>query len=461
MATMGLVLGVLASLTVGLAVGERLSERDKNMPPELLFGLSFPLGAAIIGLLVYLDILFILPVFSFLAFALGPLAMVSLIVRRRHRNWGGFSLPLWLALVIALLTVAALLLASFIPYRGGDGLWVHGFKARHLLSDPTAANPIFHDPDIVHCNEYTPLWPAAFLVFLARLGAGWSRWPHLALVLFYPSLLLFMFGLLREYLNRRRAALLTLALAVTPAYGLPLGGVYSHYVDVPISFFMVATASLLARHLKHGSPGSLSLAVLFGTAMVYTKNEGLPVFALLLLFTLAVLSFSRSARHAGWHAGLLTLALTVWPLPFHLQFRSTIRTTHYDIWFRDLSLNTLWTNLPRLTEIAWSFLGECTDPRHWGLWWLFLAGAVAVAIRRRLLDFSAVLLLPIVTVLGASFFVYWQDFMDFRQHITWSLDRVILQCLPCAMLFIGIVSAQILANDRHPEQHENIDRKIA
>jgi hypothetical protein len=440
---LALIAGVAACFLVGFALVRLLARDDDDLPPELALGLAFPLGAGVIGVLSYLEILFTAPAFFWLAAAAGPAAFAALVIFRQPPS-ARWTMPWWLVLLIAALTVLALGLALWIPYRGGDGIWVHAFKARHLLAFPSAANPIFHDPNIVHCNEYSPLWAASLLVFFARLGGGfYAPWPHLALVFFFPSLMLIVYGALRQWVAPRVANWLTAIFALTPGYGFPLGGAYSHYVDIPLSTFYVAASVLLVRHLRRGAPGALPLAVLFGMAMTYTKNEGLPVFVILAIGVAIAALADRNAPARPWRAGLIALAASFWMLPFHLIFRGQIRTTHYQIWFRDLSFDTLILNLPRLPIIAWEMLRELANPAHWGPWWWAVAIALVLVARGRRLPHAWLLLAPVVTVLGASAFVYWQDFMDFRDHIRWSLDRIVLQVVPLAALFFAATWAAI------------------
>lgn len=438
MNALGFLIAAGYCFVLGLAFVRAFSRQDKNMPTELLIGLAFPLGAGLVGCIGYMQSLFAWPIGFWPAVGLGLITSVYLLIRSHGLGPLKRTMPLWLLAIIALLTLLSLYLAIALPYRGGDGIWIHSFKARHLLAEASWLNPIFHDPRIVHCNEYTPLWAANLLAFTAKLGGGWSEpWPNLLLVLMFPALLFIIYGALSEQSNKKAAAFFTLALALTPAYAFRLGGAYSHYLDIPLSAFIAASVILLQRHLQRGAPGSGALAALFAVATLFVKNEGLPIFILLTVYVVAALIFSASVRRISWKPVVLTLLLTCWPIPFHLYFRAQIRTTHYQIWFRDWSAQTMINNVDRIPFIFWDTARELGNPMHWGLWWLLFIAVLLIGVRRWIKSPATIFLAPMLAILGPTFLVYWQDYMDFRQHIQWSFDRLLIQLLPCAVLFLA------------------------
>ncbi|MCZ7582636.1 MAG: hypothetical protein M5R36_04480 [Deltaproteobacteria bacterium] len=311
---------------------------------------------------------------------------------------------------------------------------MHAFKARHMLALGSWADAFFLDPLVVHCNETTPLWTSALLAATSA-GGHWSEpWPHLILIPFYPSLLLIVFGALRERVGQAGAAWTAVLIALTPAYGFALGGAGSHYVDVPLSVFFLGAALGVFIFLERNDAGALTVGVLLAFIAIHVKNEGLPV-ALAVLAPAAVRFVRSSEARARAERAIIAALLLGSTLPFHFIARSFFRTTQSQIWFHDLSAETFVQNVGRVPAILGLTGLEAANTTHWGLWWFLIIAAAVPLIVRRDRPLDTIFLIPGLVVIGSSLGIYWQDYMDFREHIAWSFDRVLLQALPGAVCF--------------------------
>ncbi len=448
MSRMGALFAVLYCWLIGWAI-LRIVHRNAVMPSGLSIGLAYPLGAGIVGVAAYFQILFQWPIPFAVAVFSGLAAVAYILFRTRKISLPRLTMPPPLIIFILSLTGLAFILAALLPYRGGDGVWVHAFKARHLLADNSMLNPIFLDPMIVHSNETTPLWAPALIRFAAILGGGWSEpWPHLVLIPFYPSLLFIFFGALQEKTGSKTASWLTAALALVPAFGMPLGGVYSHYVDIPMSAFILGAVVLAFRFTERPDAGTASCASILLFIMIFVKNEGLPVAAAMAATWIAVCIPGISTRRPLIRGIGVPLLLLGWTLPFHFLFRAMIPRTHDQFWFHNFTPENLELNVQRIPVILKMTAAEFVNIGHWGLWWpAFFAAVFSAVLWRRKAAFHLPAA-PVAAMLAAVFVIYWQDYMNFVFHIRWSFDRILLQLLPCAAFFTVLVFHSLF-NPRH------------
>ena len=163
--------------------------------------------------------------------------------------------------------------------EGWDAFSIWNLHARFLyLSGPqwrdgfSAAIPWSH-PD------YPLLLPAAVAHFWSYLGHDDSSVPGAIGFLFTFSTVGLLFSTLSILRGRTTAMLGGLALLTTPFF-IELGT--SQYADVPLSFFILATITLLCLHdarageaCASGFPSLIVLAGLAAGFAAWTKNEGL------------------------------------------------------------------------------------------------------------------------------------------------------------------------------------------
>ena len=169
-------------------------------------------------------------------------------------------------------------------YRGGAH-WRDGFSAFIPWSHP----------------DYPLLLPGAVAHFWSYLGSDEPTVPGVIGLLFTFSTVGLLVSALDVLRGRTPAMLAGLALLTTPFF-IELGT--SQYADVPLSFFFLATVTLLCLHDRHSGhatsssqPGLLVLAGLGAGFAAWTKNEGL--LFLCAIVAARVVVFFRPERHSA------------------------------------------------------------------------------------------------------------------------------------------------------------------
>jgi len=416
--------------------------------PDLWWALAEGLGLGwAVGVAVFTSILFGLSLagvpgaVGVYPAALCTAAGVGLLVRfvgaeRRGPSWAvpeGRSVPLLAALGI---TAAQVALSTWMtlraPFAAEDSWAFWGLKARMFAGDGLPPG-YFHDPTFLYSHPDYPLNLPLAEGTIFRLEGGWGE-PLAAL--FGPACLaalalLFAVGLARLY------GPTVAALGLTVLILLPMvpASAASGYADLPLAMYLGSAALYLLLWWRGGHRSdAVVMGLLLGGA-IWTKKEGTAVAAVALaLYGAGELlrrhgPISPRLRRLGW--GIVpALAL---PLPWELLLHGT-RPLGRD--FLPLTPMNLVGHLDRLPGIAAEFVLQMLSFAHWSLFWGMVGIVVALTIRR--LSWPGYGLLALLTgqlsVYGCSYIL--SSWGDYRVHIWTSLDRLLLQAVPVALLLL-------------------------
>lgn len=323
------------------------------------------------------------------------------------------------------------------PFAAWDAWSIWAFKA-HAFAGGGLPLSYFHDQQTLFTHPDYPLNLPLVEAVLLRLGG--PAGDHLAAlpgpVSFLALLLLFYTGLARLY-GAGRAAWAVAALALVPALASQAAG---GDADVPLALYAGGAALYLALWWRRRESADALLCALLAGGAAWTKKEGLPV-ALLLIAAFTTGEVWPGTVGALWPrlrqvAAVWALALAL-PLPW-LLFNWRTHPIGRD--FLPLTPGTLLAHLDRLPEIARFFGLLMLSFQHWSLLWVVLA-AVLVLRRRNLTGRGGALLVLLALQLAvyALAFVFsdWQPYTD---HIRTSLDRLLVQAVPLAVLVLSEVA---------------------
>ena len=341
------------------------------------------------------------------------------------------------AVQVALAALAAVRspLASF------DAWSVWAFKARMFaLGGPRPG--YFRDPVTLHTHPDYPLnLPLAEAALFRVPGAlGVTLAGLLGPACLAALLLLFYAGLARLH-GRPVAALATGALSCVPALSLQASG---GDADVPLAMYAGASALYLLLWWRGRRPADAVLMGLLAGGAAWTKKEGLPV-ALLLVLAFAAGEFLRRdawLRARAWTMMWVILGAAALPLPW-LLFTHVVHPLGRD--FLPLTPAVFVAHAGRLPHIATFFVLQMLAFKNWSLLWVALAGVLLLAARRLTLSGRGLLLLLLGQLgiyLLAFVFSNWQPY---AAHLQTSLDRLLVQTVPLALLLVVEAVAALTA----------------
>ena len=367
-------------------------------------------------------------------------------LRYRKRTSGKLSkldnrttiLAVWLAGVMAWVTLASFIWVGVGPHGDWDGWAIWNAHARYLYR----AGPVWRDhiKDTAH-PDYPLLLPAATARLWRYIGKDVPEAGGVQTVLITLSGVTILAASLWELRGASVSYLVPLLLLGSPFY-LILG--ISQYADVPLAVYILSTIALLCLHWKREPEGSRIMVLAgFTTGCAgWTKNEGLIFIA---VTTIAILLpiFRRPAvtmRQFGLFAigMLLPLAVTIYfkvavPAPNDLVANLGYATTLAKV-----------TDFKRYVTIATAFLDGFWSAGKWPIHpGIPLMALLAVCgIDRRLirdggwLTGAAILVAMLLTYFG----VYLITPLPLEYHIPTSLNRLLMHLWPSFLFLAGLMA---------------------
>ena len=407
--------------------------------------LGFAAGAGVLSLQVFLYKLLHLPA-NAATILLPWLPAAYLRLRAGPRlTWPTWpKRPDWVeaAGLVAMLAAPAL----WFPYertmplttRAWDAWAIWLFKAKAFYLDAGLDAFLERTGELTAQPSYPLLVPLYGTFLYTLTGGAADHLAKLASPLFFFAVLGGFYTLARRFASRPAALVFTAMLAnlhMVNIAAFELAG----YADTALSVYMLLGGGFLYAWLQERQPADLALASLFSALAAWTKNEG--------LFFLALVAAILLARRARWSAW-------VWPALAVLPWILVRRV--YDVPGADLWTGRLnWANLlPGLASFRRAFDLGRYNLAFWSL------AAAAVLYRRAGLDHRWLLLPALVAwqlagLLGA--------YLGGRNEIGWwiatSLDRVLAQVAPLALLASAVAAGAWLARLTPQETSRNLKTK--
>jgi hypothetical protein len=326
-----------------------------------------------------------------------------------------------------------------------DGLLVWEFKAHvSCLNDGAIPLSYFTDPTRVWSHQDYPL--------LVPLTEAWlyswlGRCDQEAVKLVFPGFYLAAIGLLfaaGEHLGGSRLrGLIAAALPFfVPSLIVGAGSVTSGYADFPLATFYLAAALLLLEYVGTRDRGLLGAVGVMSALLPWVKQEGLVLWACLLVVASVEAARSRDARLfvAVLAPGLLVIG------GWRLFLSVSGANVGHD--FASPSIAILMANYPRVREVSAATAVELMNMERWGLLWpcsllgLLLLAWSARSKHRAVIRPHIVVMLTCLTLLPLALyqcifiFSTWRPFTD---HVDSSLPRLILQTALLPILVLGLL----------------------
>jgi hypothetical protein len=365
----------------------------------------------------------------------------------------GRLLPVALAATLACTVARFVVVSVRCPHGHYDAWGIWNLRARFLFRGGRRWRDAFlieRTPVDWSHPDYPLLLPATVARGWYYLGHETTLVPVLVAGLFTfatVGLLLSVLALLR---GPRQGCLAGLVLLGTTFF-VDLGS--SQYADVPLGFFMLAATALVVLHDRSGAGDGrlLVLAGLMAGCAAWTKNEGL-----LFLVAVVLARVALGARPHGWRRSgreLLAFGLGLLPLAVILLSFKTQFAPPNDL----VAEQGLRATVARLLDGSrYVVVGQAfaTEVRHIGPWAVVLLAGYFVLLGRAPRPGSAFPLLVVGLMTAAYALVYLTTPRPLTWHLATSLDRLLMQLWPTALLayFLAVATPdEALARRRTAE----------
>ena len=323
-----------------------------------------------------------------------------------------------------------------------------GLKAKMIYYEKTISLEALFEPERLQLHlEYPFLLPLLEAGFFAVMGEMNDRLVKLPFAVYFVCLLLFFYAAQKGFASHRHALLFTGMIAVLPSFIQDaLGNPSSGYADVPLAFYYFIAVVGLINWLNRTQWQDLILAAVFITFAMFTKQEGLYLWAFMVaagLMLLATDPAKRSrSRYMAFTAFIFVplIALTPW-----FYFKSTFILSRWEIDWNPAQFTPAYIseNLYRAGPILAAMRNNFFSATHWNwLWIIFFC--LLILYPRKSLKFShaAVPMLVLCNVVAVFVAIvlypwfWWQNFIG-------DMHRVLLLNIPLISFYISFQAQQI------------------
>jgi hypothetical protein len=335
-----------------------------SMPIRWLAGLSYPVGATVVGTIQWGtfaigrgDLARFL-----IAFAAVVLLLIAGIRRLSRTNLAAEAaeaLCPWavsLFALIALVGFAALIVAESSSLGEEDPRWQWAYRAKIMATYAGPDTPLITDPEVLHCNRKYPMLFSAAEAVTLRLMGGTDRVACLRAIPY--SFFLSYVLLVGAYALAHRdaaAGILTLLVALTMPQ-IWILGLDAAYVDFPLG---VAALGLLLglTELRRGWSGII-VPLILGAAVGSLKSEGMVLVTITVICTLACRPYrSRPTEALRTMLPLLGAAVMLLPHAACLSYADS-RSTFDNVQYSDIGRISFSQFVNSYSTIIYHYLAD-------------------------------------------------------------------------------------------------------
>jgi hypothetical protein len=410
---------LLAAGALAVAIGHPLFQRTTlSMPARI--AASWTTGTILLTLTVTAAALSRLRITPLLVVAAGALLAVGAYLFR-DRDVPPSAPALASSTVASIATVGVCFLIDIwktvkTPLWSWDHFAIWGMKARHLAVTDGQGLAALHLPAFQPSHPEYPLG-LPFLIATLNLGQLPDAATFKLIHLIFAAVLVVV---VREAVAQRLGSYAAGDLGAAAILVMPLlwDTEQVGLAEVPLAAFAV-TAVLLLKLVGMRAAICTGLVVGF---LPWTKQEGIPLAALLLLY--AIWLRRRSALPIGVVAVVVALSSRFLPLPEGTSFLVAN-------WWDRAYYRIVYTRYTRVLPLT--LAGHLLRWEWFGLWGAFFAAFVAAIGRRR----DVALFLVVLAQILLYVLIYYSTFLDPIEHVRSSFVRIMGALAPLALVAIA------------------------
>ena len=445
-------LASLAPVTLAGCLVLLALDHDGLLRPIERLGLGYGIGSGLLAceMLIFQAFGFSFAIIALLAPLLGVSVLAFLFARRRQpqerKSASSFvftsappqRLEWFLIAAIVVEMSGAFFRAWLLPMEAYDAVSDWGLKAKAVFLAGNIPESFLRNPDYqVFHPDYPLLVPLLESHVYRFVGDLRETSAKVIFPLFLAGCVAVLFAALRRAGQTRRSCLLFSFLLVSIPYFSEHAT--NGYADVVVSFYCGAASLYLYHWQTTGRGLFLVLSALLTGFAALTKNEGLVLIGIHLVWLAAVL-ISRSSiafRSKIVSLGIYLCILAAVLMPWY-RFKESLGLRNDVINREVVTAGLSWNSLSRVGPILYHLQTQMFGPKNWNLVWILLC--VAVGLRRQVLLRSPAVFLLLATglTLAAYMSIYLITPYDVTWHLRTSASRLLLHVLPQVVFLVGV-----------------------
>lgn len=365
--------------------------------------------------------------------------LIALFIKRRHELRISFPAVQFnrtallfgvAALLVGAITLYFLVMAArTVPHGDYDAQAIWNLRARFIYRLDDAWKDSFSP--LINRNfhmDYPLLIPLSVVGGWNTLGVEVPRVPSLIAMLFLLGMAGILYFSISYLRSSSQAAIAVILLLATPRL-LVISTFQT--AEVPLMYFFLASASLLALAGRENNQGLFFLAGMMAGLAAWTKNEGLPFLLLMPICTMLVFGIQQARIRI-----LSLLGGMAFPMLIVGLFKTLISANN-DL-FTDNGLSSIIAKLftpTRYVQIAGNLISELVQLGGWPVSILIVLVAYGWIIGKTRASSVAERAFWILPVL--QFIVYMLIYLitphDLQWHLKYSTERLLLHLFPLAL----------------------------
>lgn len=431
----------LPALIAGFGCVHLFWKNDHTIALVLKISLGIGVGLGLTSCLYFLRLLLFPGQGGYLTiqFMFLVLVLIAVLVKKRFsigvspNSFQLTQMQILLGLIIIIAGAIAfyflVIYARLAPHGDYDAQAIWNLRARFMYRSGNAWETAFSP--LINRNfhmDYPLLIPLSVVGGWNTLGSEVPRVPTMLSLLFLFGMAGITFSLIAYLRSNVQATLALMLLLATP--GLLLFSTFQT-ADIPLTYFFLATASLLVIGRNENNRGFVFLSGLMAGLSAWTKNEGIPFVIFMILCTIFVFQIRQARMNL-----LVLLAGMAFPIIVIILFKILISVNN-DL-FADNGVREIISKLftpSRYIQIITHLISELI---HLGNWPISIIAVLAVyggIMGFRKLSGPAENVLWILCL--SQFIIYMLIYVitphDLEWHMNYSMSRLLIHLFPMAL----------------------------
>jgi hypothetical protein len=344
--------------------------------------------------------------------------------------------PRWAELAPLLILGGMMGYAAWLAPRvafGWDAMMIWEAKSFMAFQYGGTLPPNFYiDNSVIFTWPFYPL----YLPYLQSWIYGWIGSPNQSALAGFPALFLGSASLLLHATVRGMGGPRWLAaIIMTGFWGAPYllsgyWGLFSGYADFPLAVVLLAAVWAALWWQESREPAALRMLAFVSALLPWVKREGQYLWVAVLVVPGLLLLRERRWRQ------LVQVALPGFSIMLMWKLYLTFRAVVADPTFQPFTVDAMKV---RVGPILGVIFGEMFARDHWGCLWIVTSLALVALIFSRRWTLVGLLACVLILPLGVATLAYvcstWKNFLA---HVYLSIQRLVLQLVPVALLTIAL-----------------------
>ena len=338
--------------------------------------------------------------------------------------------------------------AVIYPMESYDAVAIWGLKAKAIYFAGGLPIGFFKDMNYATAHPDYPLLVPIQEGILYLMSKGVSdALAKLIFPLYFVSFLIIFYSLvkrtagIRSQSSRRIGLVFTFILASIPQFReFAVNG----YADIVVAFYY--SLGFLFAYLWYAGErktGFLFLSAVFSVMCAWTKNEGIFLCFLNMIFTGVI--FFLCARKGDkiipaviWTAAFYITALMIFVFPW-VVFKASVGLKSDLVTGQTFSVSRVAHNLSRLPAILYEYQKQFFGFKKWNIIWIAFLIFLATNFKKSFSEKASVITASIFAVFLMYTAVYIVTPKDFLWHLSTSASRLFIHVAPLAVFWLAII----------------------